>query len=210
MMHKFLSLLSLCIALLTALSVCKKKNYPPNRPSVFNIVEDTSQLGENILFTASAIDPDNDSIAIHFDWSYGDTSDWSEFVANGDTVSMYHSFSSAGTFYIRAQANDIHKETSDWSEPDSIVIQTWALVWTCARHSASLSRRDGLTSVIFDNKIWVLGGSDWDYDKYSNDVWYSLDGLNWICATDSAQWAPRSGHTSVVFNNKMWILGGGW
>jgi hypothetical protein len=61
--------------------------------------------------------------------------------------------------------------------------------------------------VVFDNKIWVLGGNN--SPTYLNDVWYSSDGVNWTQATADA-WS--SGHyygTSVVFDNKIWVLGGG-
>jgi hypothetical protein len=78
--------------------------------------------------------------------------------------------------------------------------------WQCATESAGWSPRRNHTSVVFDNKMWVLGG--WDYSGYRNDVWYSSDGINWVCATESAGWSPREGHTSVVFDNKIWVLGG--
>jgi len=62
------------------------------------------------------------------------------------------------------------------------------------------------TSVVFDNKIWVLGG--FDGSNYLNDVWCSADGVNWTQATANAQWAARYGHTSVVLDNDIWVLGG--
>ncbi len=216
MKSKIFILTIFCLALIIVLFSCKKKNpetgnNPPNQPSVFDIVEDTSQLGENILFTASAIDPDNDSIAFRFDWSYGDTSDWSDFVASGDTISMYHSFSSTGTFYIRAQAKDNHDGLSDWSEPDSVVIEvedTVYLRWVCATPSAPWTERHNHTTVVFDNKIWIIGGEGPYGHKLTNDVWFSSDGLNWTCATESAPWSPRCYHASVIFDNKIWVLGG--
>jgi hypothetical protein len=84
--------------------------------------------------------------------------------------------------------------------------------WTCATNSAGWSGRRGHTSVVFDNKMWVLGGWDTIFGSRGcrNDVWYSTDGINWTQATDSAGWSPRWGHTSVVFDNKMWVLGGGY
>ncbi len=60
--------------------------------------------------------------------------------------------------------------------------------------------------VIFDNKMWLLGGQV--SGDLKNDVWYSSDGKNWTCATQSAQWSARMGHTAVVFNNRMWVFGG--
>ncbi|MEM5853852.1 MAG: DUF2341 domain-containing protein, partial [Candidatus Aenigmatarchaeota archaeon] len=61
------------------------------------------------------------------------------------------------------------------------------------------------TSVVFNNKIWVIGGYD---GSYKNDVWYSSDGINWTQATSNAGWSARYSHSSVVFNNKIWVIGG--
>ena len=61
-------------------------------------------------------------------------------------------------------------------------------------------------SVVFNNKMWVLGGRDESSNK--NDVWSSSDGINWTQATANAPWTARQEYTSVVFNNKMWVLGG--
>ena len=73
--------------------------------------------------------------------------------------------------------------------------------WTRTTGNASWTRRYSFPSVVFDNKIWVMGGDH-------NDVWYSSDGVNWVQATSSAPWSARRGHTSVVFDNKIWVIGG--
>ena len=83
--------------------------------------------------------------------------------------------------------------------------------WTQATASASWAARCNHTSVVFDNKIWVLGGrtgttTPWTTSR--NDVWYSSDGINWTQATNSAAWPVRRGHSSVVFDGKIWVLGG--
>ena len=77
--------------------------------------------------------------------------------------------------------------------------------WTIATDSAPWRARGYHTSVVFDNKIWVIGGFN---STRQNDVWYSEDGVNWTQATASAPWAGRLGHTSVVFDNKIWVIGG--
>ena len=82
-------------------------------------------------------------------------------------------------------------------------------VWTQVTSSASWSARNAHTSVVFDNKMWVIGGvGGINSSSRKNDVWYSTDGVTWIQATSNAAWAARSNHTSVVFNNKMWVIGG--
>jgi len=81
--------------------------------------------------------------------------------------------------------------------------------WTCATESAGWLPRAAHSSVVFDNKIWVMGGYYRDTLLFLlNDVWYSSNGIDWTCATESAGWLPRCAHTSVVFNDKIWVLGG--
>jgi formylglycine-generating enzyme required for sulfatase activity len=87
--------------------------------------------------------------------------------------------------------------------------------WTEVTDSAPWAPRDGHQCIVYDDKIWILGGSHFRYysgggtaTTYYNDVWYSSDGENWTEVTDSAPWAIRSGHQCVVFDNKMWLIGG--
>jgi leucine-zipper-like transcriptional regulator 1 len=78
--------------------------------------------------------------------------------------------------------------------------------WKQATGSAAFPPRIGHSSVVFDNRIWVIGGSDSTVLK--NDVWYSTDGTNWKQATGSAAFSPRERHSSIVYDNKMWVIGG--
>jgi hypothetical protein len=88
------------------------------------------------------------------------------------------------------------------------------VVWTQAKptDNAGFSGRIDHTSVVFANKMWVIGGSDGtvidDVGIYSHDVWYSTNGADWTQATPSAAFSPRVYHTSVVFKKKMWVIGG--
>lgn len=75
--------------------------------------------------------------------------------------------------------------------------------------NASWSRRSGHTALVYDNKLWIMGGtSTFSFGTPKNDVWYTSDGITWTEATASAAWAARSNHSSVVFDNKMWVIGG--
>ncbi len=78
--------------------------------------------------------------------------------------------------------------------------------WGIATSRAAFSAREGHTSLVFGNKMWVIGGAD--DTGIRNDVWYSLDGVNWIQATSAAAFGARYRHTSVVFHDKMWVIGG--
>ena len=70
------------------------------------------------------------------------------------------------------------------------------------------SARYGHTTMVFDNKIWVLGGYDGEGSDYKNDVWWSSDGANWTNAEASEHWSARQLHAVVVFGGKMWVLSG--
>src|SRR3989344_4429363 len=76
------------------------------------------------------------------------------------------------------------------------------VIWTRSTSRASWSERGGHAVVVFNNKMWLLGG------KFKNDVWYSSDGAIWTRATASAPWIGREDHTAVVYDNKIWIMGG--
>jgi hypothetical protein len=86
--------------------------------------------------------------------------------------------------------------------------------WTQSTPSAQFSPRYGYASVVFDNKMWIIGGEGGNntnynsYYYYDNDVWYSTDGVTWIQATANAGFSPRSGHSCIVFNNMMWVIAG--
>lgn len=78
--------------------------------------------------------------------------------------------------------------------------------WTMIIPYAGFIPRKGHSSVVFDNKIWVLGGKEGNV--MMNDVWYSSNGVNWTRATEHAEFAPRYSHATLVYDNKMWIIGG--
>ncbi|MFH1257167.1 MAG: PKD domain-containing protein [Candidatus Diapherotrites archaeon] len=89
-----------------------------------------------------------------------------------------------------------------WSSVDGI---TWAK--STITSPSMWDARTSHTAIVYDNKIWVMGGWHGPNDDRS-DVWYSIDGSFWTRATQNAPWGERSGHAAVVFDGKMWVLGG--
>jgi hypothetical protein len=79
--------------------------------------------------------------------------------------------------------------------------------WSQATSSAAFSPRCNHTSLVFDNKMWVVGGAGSGMAT-NRDVWYSTDGITWTQATASAAFSARYYHSSAVFNGKMWVIGG--
>jgi outer membrane protein assembly factor BamB len=66
-------------------------------------------------YRSAAIDRFGDSVSIHFDWGDGDTSNWSPFVASGESVQTSHAWSQVGQYEVRAQARDPEIHATDWS-----------------------------------------------------------------------------------------------
>lgn len=76
----------------------------------------------------------------------------------------------------------------------------------------SFTARNGYSSVVFDNRAWVIGGNGPSGNL--NDVWYTSNGSAWIqqlansSSPTTAQFSQREGQASVVYNNLMWVFGG--
>ena len=89
--------------------------------------------------------------------------------------------------------------------------------WTALTTNAPWAGRAGLSSVVFKDEIYVLGGSVNDDSSiiggppqriYFNDVWKSADGAHWTPVTTNAPWAARAGAAVVVKNGYLYLLGG--
>ncbi|MBI2053802.1 MAG: hypothetical protein HYT36_00490 [Candidatus Staskawiczbacteria bacterium] len=79
--------------------------------------------------------------------------------------------------------------------------------WIQASSKAPWGPRRAHESVVFKDKIWIIGGVTTG-ERYLNDIWSSEDGINWVEVSNAAEFAPRKGFASVVFDNKIWVLGG--
>jgi hypothetical protein len=68
-------------------------------------------------------------------------------------------------------------------------------------------------SVVFQNRMWILGGGTYDTPttpkrNFYNDVWSTADGVRWTRHTPAAPWKPRQYHDVAVFDDRMWVLEG--
>ena len=73
--------------------------------------------------------------------------------------------------------------------------------WSEVASSTAMGSRGGATGLVFDNRMWVLGGG-------GSDAWWSTDGVNWTAATLSAEYGSLRDAASTPFNGSMWLLGG--
>lgn len=95
-----------------------------------------------------------------------------------------------------------------WNTEDGV---NWTQVEMA--HPFSPPRAMYCGSVIFQDRIWLLGGGTYEtpglpqYLLY-NDVWSSADAVRWKRHTEAAPWRPRLYHNIAVFDERMWIFGG--
>ena len=77
--------------------------------------------------------------------------------------------------------------------------------------------RAGLSAVVFNDEIYVMGGSVNDDASiiggpptriYFNDVWKSRNGRKWTRLTEEAPWGKRAGGIAVVKDGYMYMIGG--
>jgi len=127
--------------------------------------------------------------------------------SSGDKYDVW--YSSDGVKWVQANASTgwsmvgspVEYDGKIWMLGNEVWYSTDGTSWTQTAASRRWwSERWGHTSLVYNGKMWVIGGL--------SDVWSSPDGINWTVATWDARFPRRYNHASVVHNGKMWVLGG--
>lgn len=82
-------------------------------------------------------------------------------------------------------------------------------IWRLATDDPPWGPRGAATALVYEGRIWMMGGFNAADYTHNCEVWTSRDGRSWELVTDKAEWGARAMHTSVVFDDKMWVIGGG-
>ncbi|MBP8192427.1 MAG: hypothetical protein KAX69_02400, partial [Chitinophagales bacterium] len=69
------------------------------------------------------------------------------------------------------------------------------------------SKRAGHQTVLFNNKLYLIGG--YGASGFKNDVWSSADGRTWNEETTTGtKFVPLYSHQVIAYNNTLYLIGG--
>jgi len=105
-----------------------------------------------------------------------------------------------GATYDTPKAPTRYLSNAVWSSADGVN-------WQCHVEKAPWPPRDYQDVAVFDNKLWVLEGSNGPGKGNRNDVWYSPDGVTWNEIPDTP-WEPRHAASVFVFQDALWMVAG--
>ncbi len=77
--------------------------------------------------------------------------------------------------------------------------------WTTIAEESNLPRRFFYHPVVFQNRIWIFGGTGNGENNF-DDAWSSSDGITWKKEAERLPFGKRSGQHFVVFNEKLYML----
>jgi hypothetical protein len=88
-------------------------NSPPQTP-VRPTGQTTGKINVEYTYTTSTTDPENDQV--YYKWSWGnEESGWMGPYSSGTTISVPHTWASAGTYNVKVKAKDPSDYESSWS-----------------------------------------------------------------------------------------------
>ncbi|MBI4570255.1 MAG: carboxypeptidase regulatory-like domain-containing protein, partial [Planctomycetes bacterium] len=139
-------------------------------------------------------------------WSSGDGANWTQVTSDAPWLSRRNPtlVSFSGKIFLLggySSANNREEFFRDvWSTSDG-------RSWTQVVQFAPWDARDGHTSTVLGNRIWVVGGLGGGGRDLA-DVWSSSDGVSWTKSGAEVPWVPRHGHALIARGDGFWILGG--
>jgi hypothetical protein len=154
-------------------------------------------------------------------WSTADGTNWTQVSANvpwGDRV-LHHTVAFDDRIWVMGGQKLPQLIHSGGPTNEMFYNDVWTTTngvdWTRVLEHAPWEPRGMIGgNVVFEDKIWLLGGGTYDTPlepvrKFYNDVWNTADGVTWTRVVEEAPWPPRQYHDVAVYDGRMWVLEGG-
>ena len=89
------------------------------------------------------------------------------------------------------------KQTEYWAMPhfSDVWSSTDGTTWELITETAPWGERRSLPIIVFQNKLWLMGGWDNKSWTYPEDVWNTEDGIIWNQVASKVPWQGREGPT---------------
>ncbi len=128
--------------------------------------------------------------------------------ANTEVLTTVAGLALGTTYDVWAVVTD----ASDSTVGPSKVTVTIPAAFTNIQSQADWSIRSRFTPVMFNERIWVIGGGDGGTSPIArNDAWSSSDGVSWREETAGSDYpisVGRESHGVAIFDSRLWVLGG--
>ncbi len=181
-------------------------NQPPIDFDLLTVQDQASGVELMASFSwETAVDPDAD--AVTYDVFLGNQTDPTIKVASDISTTSYNHtvrLPLLSNYYWKVVAKD-----GQGGERESDIFSFTTRNINSAQQmvdQAPFMKRSNQSAVVFDNKLWMIGGTD-NLENF-NDVWNSENGQSWVSSTSMGNFEARDQHTSVVFDNRMWVVAG--
>ncbi|WP_343487003.1 hypothetical protein [Allomuricauda sp. d1] len=184
------------------------QNSPPEAFDLIGVTDNAVAVDVAPTFTwQSANDPDGDTVS--YDLYLGTETEPSTLFAeniSGASFTVQERLSLITEYHWKVVAKDGKGGTVE-SVVNSFTTRNLNIPNAPVTAAADFTARTHHSTVIFDDKLWIIGGID-NVTGPKNDVWYSTDGITWAEATPAAAFPERFAHSVAVFDNKLWVIGG--
>jgi hypothetical protein len=80
--------------------------------------------------------------------------------------------------------------------------------WVKVADQAAWQARDSQGELVYQGRLWILGGWFNSYQAAPRDVWSSGDGEDWTLVQKTAPWKHSDLSMAVVYRDRIFVLGG--
>ncbi len=139
-------------------------------------------------------------------WSSSDGKQWKREVEHAPWSSRaYHTaVVHDGRIWVLGGGNYV----PSYEAHDDVWCSSDGVHWEQVVEKAPWSPRLWFSTVVYRDRMWVLGGWSNNPSKNWGDVWYSKDGRTWTELKSNVIWKARHEHSAYVFKDKIWVAGG--
>ena len=97
-----------------AVSISKKDNNPPSKPTISG--PNGGRPGIMYTFNFNSVDPDGDNVSYFIKWGDGTSDGWTPYTCSGTNMPIAHTWDYICDCPIRAKAKDIYGKEGEWSD----------------------------------------------------------------------------------------------